>query len=102
MSSKIYTVDEIKENLRKILEGSEVNKVTLFGSYAKNKATSNSDIDLIIDSKGKLMGFKLFSLITKIEEFFKKDVDAFEKVEIISGSEIDKDIQKTGVVVYQK
>ena len=102
MSSKIYTVDEIKENLRKILEGSEVNKVTLFGSYAKNKATKNSDIDLIIDSKGKLMGFKLFSLITKIEEFFKKDVDAFEKAEIISGSEIDKDIQKTGVVVYEK
>ena len=102
MNSKIYTVEEIKQNLKKILKGSEVNKVTLFGSYAKNTADKNSDIDLIIDSKGKLMGFKLFSLITKIEDYFKKDVDVFEKKEIISGSQIDKDIKKTGVIVYEK
>ncbi|MBR3229923.1 MAG: nucleotidyltransferase domain-containing protein [Bacilli bacterium] len=102
MSGKIYTLDEIKQNLKKILEGSEVNKVILFGSYAKNKATKKSDLDFIIDSKGKIMGFKLFSLITKIEDIFKKEVDAFEKSEIINGSEIDKDIQKTGVVVYEK
>ena len=63
MSGKIYTLDEIKQNLKKILEGSEVNKVILFGSYAKNKATKKSDLDFIIDSKGKIMGFKLFSLI---------------------------------------
>ena len=44
-----------------------VEKVVLFGSYEKKMATSTSDIDLIIDTKEKLMGFKLFSLITKIE-----------------------------------
>ena len=29
------------------------------------------------------MGFKLYSLITRIEEIFNKQVDAFEKTEII-------------------
>ena len=48
------------------------------------------------------MGFKLFSLITKIEEEFKKNVDAFEKSEIIENSKIDNEIKKTGVVVYEK
>ena len=79
-----------------------VYSVILFGSYAKNSATANSDLDLEIDTKEQLMGFKLYSLITKIEEEFNKNVDAFEKLEIIDNSKIDKEIKKTGVVVYVK
>ena len=60
------------------------------------------DLDLVIDTKEQLMGFKLYSLITKIEEEFNKNVDAFEKSEIIENSKIDKEIKKTGVVVYEK
>ena len=68
----------------------------------KNEETKNSDLDFIIDTKEKLMGFKLYSLITKIEETFNKNVDAFEKSEIIKNSKIDKEIKKTGVIVYEK
>ena len=102
MCSKVYTIEEIKDNLNKLLGNTDVEKVVLFGSYAKQEATKESDIDLLIDSNGKLKGFKLFSLISKIENLFKKDVDAFEKSEIIGNSKIDKEIQKTGVVVYEK
>ena len=79
-----------------------VENVILFGSYAKNEATKDSDLDFVIDTKEQLIGFKLFSLITKIEEAFNKDVDAFEKSEIIENSKIDKEIKRTGVVVYEK
>ncbi len=102
MSEKIYTIEEIKEVLMKILENMPVYRVTLFGSYAKNCATKDSDLDFIIDTKENLKGFKLFSLITKIEEAFRKNVDAFEKTEIIENSKIDNEIKKTGVVVYEK
>ena len=102
MSKKIYTINEIKQILKQILENMPVYKVTLFGSYAKNVATANSDLDLVIDTKEALMGFKLYSLITKIEEEFNKNVDAFEKSEIIENSKIDEEIKKTGVVVYEK
>lgn len=102
MSTKIYTIDEIKNNLNELLHDTELKKVTLFGSYAKNMATKESDLDLVIDSNGKLMGFKLFSLITKIEETFKKNVDGFEKAEIIEGSKIDSEINNTGVIVYER
>lgn len=102
MSKKIYTINEIKQILKKILENMPVYRVVLFGSYAKNLATENSDLDLIIDTKEQLMGFKLYSLITKIEEEFNKNVDAFEKSEIIENSKIDEEIKKTGVVVYEK
>ena len=102
MSKKIYTINEIKQILKKILKNMPVYSVVLFGSYAKNLATANSDLDLVIDTKEQLMGFKLYSLITKIEEEFNKNVDAFEKSEIIENSKIDKEIKKTGVVVYEK
>ena len=44
-----------------------VYNVILFGSYAKNSANKNSDLGFVIDTKETLMGFKLYSLITKIE-----------------------------------
>ena len=102
MSKKIYTINEIKQILKKLLENMPVYSVVLFGFYAKNLATANSDLDLVIDTKEQLMGFKLYSLITKIEEEFNKNVDAFEKSEIIENSKIDREIKRTGVVVYEK
>lgn len=101
MSDKVYSINEIKKILSVFLQNTEVKKVTLFGSYAKNSANSNSDIDLVIDSNGKIRGFKLFSLITKIEDLFGKNVDAFEQSEITPNSLVDKEIKNTGVVIYE-
>lgn len=102
MSEKVYTIEEIKKILKELLDNMPVYSVILFGSYAKNTATKISDIDLVIDTKETLIGFKLYSLITQIEEKFEKDVDAFEKSEIIENSKIDNEIKKTGVIVYAK
>lgn len=102
MSDKIYSIEEIKSILKEVLKNMPVYSVVLFGSYAKNEANSNSDLDFVIDTRESLMGFKLYSLITKIEESFNKNVDAFEKTEIIEDSKIDEEIKRTGVVVYEK
>lgn len=102
MSEKVYTIMEIKQILNKLLKNMPVYSVVLFGSYAKNTATKDSDLDFVLDTKDTLMGFKLYSLITKIEETFNKRVDAFEKTEIIKNSRIDKEIEETGVIVYEK
>lgn len=102
MSEKVYELEEIKIILKEILKNMPVYRVILFGSYAKNTATKSSDLDLVIDTKEQLMGFKLYSLITKMEEAFNKQVDGFEKSEIIENSKIDEEIKRTGVIVYEK
>lgn len=102
MKEKVYTIDEIKEILSHLLKNEPVDEVILFGSYAKETADKDSDIDLVIDSKERLLGFKLYSLISQIEDTFNKQVDGFEKSEIIENSKIDKEIKKTGVVIYEK
>ena len=102
MSEKIYTIEEIKKILSEILKDKPVYQVILFGSYAKKNATKDSDIDLIIDTKSKLKGFALLKLICQIEEKLQKQIDGFEKYEIVENSLIDKEIRKTGVIVYEK
>lgn len=102
MSEKIYTIEEIKKILEELLKDKPVYKVILFGSYAKKKATKKSDIDLIIDTNSTLKGFALLKLICEIEEKLQKEIDGFEKYEIIENSLIDKEIKKSGVVVYEK
>ena len=102
MSEKIYTIEEIKKMLEELLKDKPVYKVILFGSYAKQKATKKSDVDLIIDTNSELKGFALLKLICQIKEKLQKEIDGFEKYEIIENSLIEKEIKETGIVVYQK
>lgn len=102
MSKKIYTIEEIKKILTRILKDLPVYQVILFGSYAKNEATQNSDLDFIVDTKNTLCGFDFLELAYIIEKTFKKDIDVFEKYDIIKNSKIDDEIKRTGVVVYEK
>ncbi|MCI8396964.1 MAG: nucleotidyltransferase domain-containing protein [Clostridia bacterium] len=102
MTAKIYTLEDIKRMLQEILDETEVEKAILFGSYAKNTPTKFSDIDILIDSNGKIKGLKFFAIIDTIREKFDKDVDVIEKSEVNKNSKIEKEIEETGVVVYEK
>jgi len=102
MTKTIYTIEEIKLILAKILKDLPVYEVILFGSYAKNEATSKSDLDFIVDTRQTLRGFAFLEMANIIEEAFKKEIDIFEKKSIIENSKIDNEIKRTGVVVYEK
>lgn len=102
MNKKIYSLNDIKQMMKEVLQSTEVEKAILFGSYAKNTQNRYSDIDILIDSNGKVKGLKFFAIIDMIREKFDKDVDVIEKSEINRNSKIEKEIEKTGVVVYEK
>lgn len=102
MSEKVYTIDEIRTILEKILKKFEVKKAILFGSYAKNMATSSSDIDLVIDSEGKLLNIYFYGLLEELVQNLKKNIDLFEISEIQTNSRIYNDITKEGVIIYEK
>lgn len=99
---KIYSIDEIRSMLTNILSDTTVQKAILFGSYAKQNSTTKSDIDILLDSNETLKGLKFYALIDLIKETFQKEVDIIEKSEVIENSEIDKEIKRTGVVVYER
>lgn len=102
MSDKIYTIEELRAILQDILKKFAVKKAILFGSYAKNTSTSKSDIDLVIDSEGKLLNIYFYGLLEDLVEKLQKNVDLFEISEIQKDSRIYNDIQNEGVIVYEK
>jgi len=63
MSEKIYTIEELKDILQDILKQFAVKRAILFGSYAKNTPTAKSDIDIVIDSEGKLLNINFYKAL---------------------------------------
>ena len=77
--------------------------VTAVSAIANNGTSIQPRIvKQIIDSNGKIKGLKFFAIIDIIRETFDKDVDVIEKAEINKNSKIEKEIEKTGVIVYEK
>ena len=76
MAEKIYTKDEIKNIIEPIAREYGVRRVSLFGSYARGDAKPNSDIDLRLVDKGKIIGyFELAGFQRRLEESFGVHVD---------------------------
>jgi len=98
----IYTLGQLKEKLTPVFDAAPVFKATLFGSYAKGKANTNSDIDIVIDSKGQLLGLNFFGVVASIEDTLEKKVDVYEISEIKDGSSFMQTINTEGVVFYER
>ena len=49
MKRTIPSIDDIKLELNKICKDSSIKRVWVFGSYARNEANLDSDLDLIVD-----------------------------------------------------
>ena len=99
---KIYTADDIKEMLMPIFSANPIDRAILFGSYAKGNPTQSSDIDILIDSNGKVTGINFFGILEDITEVLDAPVDMLETSQIVYGSQIQFEIEKTGMVIYEK
>ena len=102
MSEKVYSIDELRSILKEIFNNFAVKKAILFGSYAKNTPTAKSDIDIVIDSEGKLLNIYFYGLLEDLVQRLQKNVDLFEITEIQKDSQIYNDILNEGVVIYEK
>ena len=93
--NEVYSVPQIRSLMLPVLTEYNIRRAVLFGSYGKNCATPDSDIDLLVDSG--LRGLKFVALLDKLQTALGKDVDLFDTTHIIPGSEIDREIRRTGV-----
>lgn len=75
-----------------------VKKAILFGSYAKGTAKLNSDIDIMVDSD--LRGLAFYGLLEEVVNVVERSVDLLDKSQITNASNIEKEINATGVVIY--
>lgn len=54
MERMIPSIDDIKLEISKICKDSSIKRVWVFGSYARNEADSESDLDLLVDLENAL------------------------------------------------
>ena len=100
MSEKIYTLNEIKEIIFPIAVQHGVERVYLFGSYARGEATPQSDLDFRID-KGAIKGLiALGGLYNDLSANFDKDLD------LLTTGSLDEDflrgISDEEILVYER
>lgn len=75
VQGNIYSVDDIKNIVVPIATQHGVDRIYLFGSYARGEATDHSDIDLRVD-RGRVKDvFELGALYSDLEESLGKDLD---------------------------
>ncbi|MDR0405648.1 MAG: nucleotidyltransferase domain-containing protein [Clostridiales bacterium] len=71
---------DIKTLVEPIVKNTEVEKIVLFGSYAKGTASENSDIDLYMLSNGAITGLRFYELKSRFEEAFHTAVNLLPAV----------------------
>ncbi len=78
-SNKTYSINDIKKILSSHESALKAKYKTmrfyLFGSYARGDATSNSDIDLLVEFSETIDMFDFVALQNYLKEIFGKDVD---------------------------
>lgn len=97
---RVYSIYEIENTLRPIFVSYGVRQAILFGSYAKGLATPYSDVDIVVDSG--LRGLAFFGLLESIRTALNASVDLIDVAQIEKGSQIEREIQQTGILIYKQ
>jgi predicted nucleotidyltransferase len=72
---QVLAVSDIKNYAAQVAQLFDLEKVSLFGSYASGKNTKESDIDLLVDFGKEITIYDIAGVKLKMEELTKKEVD---------------------------
>lgn len=96
----MYTIQEIQARIVPIAREYGVKRVYLFGSYAKNTAGEESDIDILIEKGAPMSLLKLAGLRQHFQDTLQLPVD------LVTTTGIEKDfynqISGTEVLLYEE
>ena len=103
MNSKIYTLNEIKSIIAPIAERYGVDRVYLFGSYARGDADETSDIDLCVDAIAIKGLFALGGLYADLEDALGKELDMItvKSLKYNNDNSFKDALQREQVLIYE-
>lgn len=94
----ILDIRQIKDICTGIFKDFDVEYCYLFGSYAKDKATEVSDVDLLISTS--VTGLMFYDLVEALREGLKKKVDLLNREQLNNNPDLINEILKDGVKIY--
>lgn len=95
----ILELSDIQKAVRKYGESYGVERVFLFGSYARDEETEQSDVDLRVD-RGNVSGIELAGLLLDLESCLGISVD------LVTTGSLNKvfleEIEKEEILLYER
>ncbi len=98
LDKKLELSEEIKNKIISILVKHGIKKILVFGSYARNEATFNSDLDLIVEFPEGSSLLDHVSIELELSEILNMKIDLLSQ-NGISPYMKDK-IMKEAIVIY--
>ncbi|MBQ7507125.1 MAG: nucleotidyltransferase domain-containing protein [Lachnospiraceae bacterium] len=95
----MYSIDTIKERVAPIAKDYGVKRVYLFGSYARNTADENSDVDLLIEKGARMSLVMMSGMLQDVKEALSLSVDLVTTDGI--EPEFKKEIAGTEILLYE-
>lgn len=93
----IYTFVELRNIILPIIKKYKAENAILFGSHARNQASENSDIDLIVIGGHAFDPTNIFAIAEDLYEASGKNVDVYEINEIKKNTPLYNSIMKEGI-----
>lgn len=71
-------IEEIKDKIVPVLVRHQIKRAGIFGSVAKGKATSKSDIDILVELGNKISLLEFVGIKYELEDLLGRKVDLVE------------------------
>ena len=103
MDKKTYSIEEIIRIIAPIAKQYGVDRVYLFGSYARGEANEQSDIDLCIDAASIRGMFAMGGLYADLKEALQKQLDivTVRSLKYNTDESFLNNIQKDRILIYE-
>jgi predicted nucleotidyltransferase len=98
-TASVRTLEEIKQLIFPVVSKYDVDRVYIFGSYARGEANERSDVDMRIDAD-KIRAFDLCGLMARLERALKTPIDVIP-TDSMSKEFLDS-IRNEEVMVYER
>jgi len=98
MKNKKMTTEQIKHIIIPILKKYGIIKAGLFGSYAKNENTENSDVDILVEIGSPISLLEYVKIKLELEDSLNKKVDLVEYQAI--KTRLEKNILAEEIRIY--
>ena len=101
----MLSIDEIKQKIIPICEKHGVLKAVLFGSYARNEATPESDVDFQLTLPKGTGLLKLCTINNEFEDALEKDVDVIthipQRTDLLFYNHFRETFSRDRIVLYE-
>ena len=103
MIDRVYSIEDIRRIVTPIAIRHKLDRVFLFGSYARGTATDNSDIDLCVDASGLKGMFALGGLYADLAESLNKKLDlvTMKSLQYNTDAAFLENVRRDGVLIYE-